>query len=399
MNKRLCFLVVIGSVISMQGFAAKERVIRFQNHVRVGYDDNVNMTDNKDAKETGYLTNISQITGKFIFSSRTEAIIFWQPEFRYRFSADPKLVSYQDLYARLDHAISQRLFMTLSDRLRYQDREAQRQGVKSSDQNYLDNDLQGSLTFTLSSLSNIKVAGGYMTRTWDDDIYGEVRGNNFDKVSVDASFVRQIFNEKVDGLVGVNYSSLNHEGQRGGYNSVAAYLGIDQIFNPKLTAYGRFGYQASTVDTLEATTAADVKSSADDSSPYAQGGFDYAASARTSFNGALGYSLTSSENSLYNAQNRLNLGLGMRHDITAKINVSATLSYFYSMYDSDYTTGISAVSDAEDHYTSLALRATYQINRNNFFELGYIYSTRKTNSSNLTDYDRNRVELGWKLRL
>jgi hypothetical protein len=52
-----------------------------------------------------------------------------------------------------------------------------------------------------------------------------------------------------------------------------------------------------------------------------------------------------------------------------------------------------------DAYLSLALRGTYQINRNNFVELGYTFSTRSVDESTLSDYDRNRIELGWKLRL
>ena len=121
MNKRLCYFVVAGTLIAVQGFAAKEKVVRFTNHVRVGYDDNVD--SNAANTETGYLTNISQLTGKFVFSSRSELLLFWQPEFRYRFDADPNKVTYQDVYARLDHAISQRVFMTLSDRLTYQARD------------------------------------------------------------------------------------------------------------------------------------------------------------------------------------------------------------------------------------------------------------------------------------
>lgn len=387
MNKRLCHLVVLGALASVQGFAAKEEVLRFENFVRVGYDDNIDSS--AEEKDSGYLTNVSQLTGNFTFSTRSEAVLFWQPEFRYRFDADPEFVSYQDLYGRLDHAISERVSLSLSDRFRYQDKDAQSElGANATDRNYIENDLQGSLAVTLSESGQIKMGAGYKIRVWDDDAYGEDAGNNFDQVRGDASYIRAI-GDQMDGIFGVNVVSHEYDGDRGGYDSVAALVGVDQTFSSQLTGYGRVGYQFNDVD--------NGGRSSDSSSPYLNAGFDYNASERTTVNGALGYSISQSENSVYNAQDRFNIGVGVRHDLTSKINLSAALSYVFSQYDSDYAAV--GVGDAEDDFVNLSIRGTYEINRNNFVELGGIFSSRSTDSAFLSDYDRNRVELGWKLKL
>lgn len=394
MNKRLCYIVVAGSLISLQGYAAKEKVIRFENRVRVGYDDNVNF--NKNNEETSFISNVSQLTGKFVFSSRSELMLFWQPEFRYRFDVEPDFVSYQDLYGRLDHALSQRLFLTLSDRLRYQDKEAQSGAVSATDQNYLENDLKGALTFDLTNLSDIKLGAGYLSRVWDDDQYGKDLGNNFDRLSADANFIRQFFSEKTDAMVGLMYSDVAYEGSRGGYDSVVALLGLDQVFSSKTTAYGRLGVQSTTIENS-------AGGDSDSTTPYLNAGVDFKVSDRTSLNGVIGYSMYQSENTFYNAQERMNIALGGRRDITAKINLAATLSYTMSNYMADYVNDPNApvIPDAMDQYISFALRGTYQINRNNFLELGYTYSYREVDAGTvgLSDYDRNRIDMGWKLRL
>ena len=139
MNKKSLQLLVALTLVAATSFAAKERVVRFQNHLRVGYDDNIYNSAN--AQSSAFVTDIINLSGKFNFSSRTDALLYWQPEFQYRFDADPKFVTYQDLYGRLNHALSQRAFLTISDRFRYQQKDGQTgAALSTSNQNYIETD-------------------------------------------------------------------------------------------------------------------------------------------------------------------------------------------------------------------------------------------------------------------
>jgi hypothetical protein len=104
-----------------------------------------------------------------------------------------------------------------------------------------------------------------------------------------------------------------------------------------------------------------------------------------------------SQNSDYNAQDRLNLGLGVRHDLTAKVSLASSLSYIFSYYDASYSTNDPLdAEDFKDNYFTFTLRCSYQVNRNNFVEAGYLFATRSTDA---TDWGRNRVDVAWRLRL
>jgi hypothetical protein len=399
-TRKLNLLMAV-CLLSSFVYAAKERTITVQNSIRVGYDDNVYSSDDKT--DSAYITDIINLNAKLNFSSRTDMLLYWQPEFRYRFDADPEFVTYQDFYARLNHAISQRTFLELSDRLRYRERgQNGGSGVDKNNNEYFENDLMGSVDYTVNSLSSVKIGGAYKFREWDDDDYGKNGGldipsgyyfgdNNFDQYTGNASYIRQLRPDRTQGSVGVTYTDLDYEGDRGGYDATTVYGGIDQNFNPNLLGNIRLGYTFSSVDNLSGST--------DSDSPYAQAGLEYNPTARTSLTGSLGYSKQMSENSVYNVQDQFSSALGLRHDLTAKISVASSISYIVSSYDSDYsqTASNADLGDADDNYFVCNIRGSYQINRANFIDAGYEYTDR--NSDTFEDYDRNRVDIGWRLRL
>ena len=401
MTTRSLQVLIALSLVSATSFAAKERVIRFQNHVRVGYDDNIYTT--KEKTGSMFITDIINISTKLNFSSRTDALIYWEPEFQYRFDADPEMITYQNLYARLNHALSQRAFLTLSDRFRYQQKEGQTGvGLDEFNQNYLENDLKGAIDYTLNDVSFMKIGLGYKFRVWDDSDYGKWQGagigsggNDFGQVVADASYFRQMKPNKTQIMGGVNYSDLAYDGDRGGFESTTLMVGIDQNFNPQVTGFGRVGYSMSTIE--------QIGGSEDANAPYLQAGVEVNPSARTSVTTSLGYSLKRSENSYYNAQDQFNIGLGVRRDLTAKISLSGSFSYIYSFYDSSYVyANGAAIEDAKDNYVTLGLRCAYQVNRNNFLEAGYLFRTRSVSgsaASGLSDWDGNRIDVAWRLRL
>jgi hypothetical protein len=371
-------------------FAAKDSTFKFQNSVRIGYDDNVYQTRDVIKQDSAFITDIFNVTGDLNFSDRTDMSLYWQPELRYRFDADPELITYQDLYASLGHAVSERLMLELSDHLRYQDKEGQSDlaGGNNIDQNFLENTLLGALDYSLDSVSRVKVGAGYEFRTWDDDFYGETRGNNYDQLKADGSYIRALTRDKTFGLVGVNYVNHEYDGSRGGFDSTTLYGGVDHNFNPSMLGTAQLGYTFGSVDSFSG--------SEDTSSPYLQAGLDYKSTDRTSFNGTLGYTISQSENSYFNAADTFNLGLGVKHDLTGKINLSSTLRYTMAKYDSSYARF--GIPDSEEDFVRFSIRGSYQINRNNFVDVGYEFSMRDSDFVLLQEYDRNRTDIGWRVR-
>lgn len=381
---------VAAVLVAMSAFSEQERVIRVQNHLRVGVDDNLYLSEDKE--DSAEIIDVLNISGTLNFSSRSDAVFSYQPEIRYRPDADPKTITYHDAYGKLNHAISQRVFLTLSDRLRYQQRDAQAGMVSRTDQNFLNNDLMGSLDFTLSSVSSLILGAGYELKLWDDDNYGKVLGNNYDKYNGSLSAFRQIGQETTKGMLGVDVTSIEYDGNRGNADAVTLMTGVDNVFSPNLNGFGRIGASFSSVD--------GAAGSKDTTSPYLDAGLSYNPSERTTVNGNIGYTFYQAQNSFYNAQDRASMGLGVSHDVTAKISVAGMLTYVMSQYSGDYAYAGGVVGlDTDDEWLQFNLRGSYQINRNNFAEIGYEFTDRSVNGGTLTEYDRNRFDIGWRLRL
>jgi len=390
MRSKSLYLSVVALLMATSAFSEQQRVVRIQNHLRFGIDDNIYL--NEAEEDSAEIIDVLNISGKMRFSSRTDAVFSYQPEYRYRFDADPDSVTFHDAYASLNHALSQRAFLIISDRMRYQVRDAQSGSVSLTDANYLNNHLMGSLNITLSSLSSLKLGGGYEFRVWEDDTYGKTKGNNYDAYEASVSVFRQMGKETTKGMVGVDLENTEYEGSRGSVDVSTFMVGADHNFNRNVTGFGRVGASMVSADT-------DVTSD-DSTTPYVSAGLDYNPTERTSFNGNVGYSVYRAQNSFYNTQNRFNLGVGAQHDLTAKISVASSLSYVMSAYDGSVYTSFGTIGlDVEDEWIQWNIRGSYQINRNNFVELGYEFTDRAIDKGVLSEFSRNRVDIGWRLRL
>jgi hypothetical protein len=386
-KEKLCLLTVL-SLISASVFAGKDSSIKIQNTVRLGYDDNIYQA--KEETGSAFVSDIFNISGKMTFSERSELLLFWQPEFKYRFDADPEAITYQDVYGRFSHGLTQNVFFQLSDRFRYQQKGAQ-SGANGVDNNFIENNLKGALDFTLSKESQVKVGAGYSLRRWDDDNYGQTLGNDYDQFVGDASYLRELKPNKTTAIAGVNYVNHSFDGDRGGYQSTALYLGVDQNFTPAVSGNLRVGGSFSTIDTGTEEN--------DAYAPYLQGKLLMQASEDTTFTGSIGYSMDKSENSGYNAQDSFKFDLGLQHKLTSKLTLSSTVGYTLSFYNSDYARNVGINDDAEDRVFRFKIRASYEINKNNFVDLGYAFTTRDTTEAQyLTEYNRNVVDLGWRFK-
>ncbi len=389
MSKSSIGLFVVAAMSTVSVFAQQEKSFTVINTAKVGMDSNIYL--NESEEDSAEFRDILNLSGKMKFSGRTDAVFSYQPELAIRFDADPKEVSFHDAYAKLNHAASERLFLTLSDHFRYQMRDAQAGEVSRTDANYFNNDLKGSADVSLSEKGTMQLGAGYEMRVWDDDVYGDDLGGNFDHYTASSSFLRDLNGGASKGMVGLEYHDYEYDGDRGSLEVVTIMTGADHTFNSSMTGFGRVGASFTTVDS--------PIGSEDSSSPYVDAGLVYKPTEKTSFNGSVGYSVYRAETTVFNSQDRLSLGLGVRHDLTAKINLASTISYILGAYESDSANTV-GVPDADDTWVKCSLRGSYQINENNFVELGYEFTQRTVEvGSSETEWDRNRVDLGWRLRL
>ncbi len=98
------------------------------------------------------------------------------------------------------------------------------------------------------------------------------------------------------------------------------------------------------------------------------------------------------------SQERTRLFASLAHDVTARVSGFLTGAYTLGKYDQEdvpETTDVAA--DGDEDTVQVSARATYQVNRLNHLELGYQFLD--VSSDIRTEYSRNRVNVGWVLKI
>ena len=380
-SKKLLFSAVVISV-AVSAYAQKETLYTVENLIRVGYDDNTRFNDqDKDASVT--ISDTLNLGVSVRFSAATQLDADYQGTYTSLPDSDPDDVQSHQAYVKFDHEFSENMGITVSDSFIYSQRDGQ--SGANANANYIDNALRTALKMGVDDLTELRIGGGYVLRKWDNDAYGKTAGNNYDQYVANMSVFR-VLKEETQGMLGVDYSTTEYDGSRGSMDIVSLMTGIEHSFNQSVNAYGRAG--ASFIDAEKVVDGSSM-------SPYLSAGLTYAASDKTSVNGSVGYTSRAANNSFYNVQEMTSLSLGVKHQLS-KIALSSGLSYNMSTYKSDYAR-LAGTGDADDNFLSLSVRGSYELTKNNFIELGYVYSNRDTDVG--SDYERNQVDLGWRWKM
>jgi len=195
---------------------------------------------------------------------------------------------------------------------------------------------------------------------------------------------------------------------------------LQQVFNPNLFADLRVGYERKELDQA-------VEDSQE--TPYGEISLTFLPSPATRITGGAGYSLFETDVYPFGNQTRTRFFANLAHDLTAKISLYLSGIYTKGDYDGDdlpegatlrdlptkvreeIAPGateaqldsplsqefIDAVSDKSEDIYQVSARVTYKVNRLNWLEAGWQYS--KLDSDLREDFERNRVHVGWKLKL
>jgi len=290
--------------------------------------------------------------------------------------------------------------------------------VVRENNDYLYNSLEATLATILRPDTRMDFSGRYLTLRYDDKEVAD--REDYDIYVAGLTIYHNIVPESSVGVdlrfqAAAYESALNRDSDD--YQLGAA---LQQVFNPNLFASLRAGYERKELD--------DAQINAQDS-PYGEVSVTFLPSPATRLTGGAGYSFFETDVYPFGNQTRTRVFANLAHDLTAKISVYLSGIYTKGDYDGDdlpqgatlrdlppkvredIAPGISdavldtplsdefinAVSDKSEDIYQVSARVTYKVNRANWLEAGWQYS--KLDSDLREDFDRNRVHVGWKLKL
>ena len=118
----------------------------------------------------------------------------------------------------------------------------------------------------------------------------------------------------------------------------------------------------------------------------------------TRITGAASYSIFESDVTSYLSQDRFYASLSLAHDFTAKLSFYLSGAYSLNSYDEKYSM-YDGLEDGDENTYLISMRMSYRVNRINWLEAGYQFVMLDSDVTNRESYDRNRVDLGWKIQL
>ena len=99
----------------------------------------------------------------------------------------------------------------------------------------------------------------------------------------------------------------------------------------------------------------------------------------------------------YASQNRSYFSLSLAHDFTAKLSFYVSGAFTFNEYEADYS--LDGLGDADENSYLVSARLAYRINRINWIEAGWQFVELDSDVEGRVSYDRNRVDIGWKIQL
>lgn len=382
---------LVGTLLASPSFAASETAQNFQikNRFRVGWDDNVyevekDKTDSfKMIEELELLLNLD-MEQTFLGARYRPTFIYWSDR-------DPDDTDFHhEADIVFSHNFTPRLSLNAKDTLRIAELPEliDRGSVVREKDSYTYNLADGVLGYRLSDPTRVELGARYTVLRYDE---AEVSStDDYDIYAVGVSLRHQM--QRETALSGdlryeqTEYTDLDIRSS----DSIFAGLGLEQIFTPNLVGSIRGGLQQKSFDD---------ESIDDESSPFGDVSLTYLPSPKTRITGGVGYSLFEADVYPFASQDRLLSFVSLSHDLTARIQLFLAGSYQNSKYHRDQSlddASYAKVDGSEDVMQGSA-RVSYMLNRKNYLEASLQYLDFSSDVRN--DFDRTRVELGWRTQL
>lgn len=383
--------ILTGALLAGSAFSASETAQSFQvkNRFRVGWDNNVYETE-KDTQDSFKI--IEEL--EFLLNLDLEQTFIgarYRPTFMYWTDRDPDDTDFQheaDLV--FSHNFTPRLSLNLKETLRIAELPElmDRGNLARQKSDYTYNLLDGVFGYRMSDATRVELGGRYTILRYDEKPFSDT--DDYDIYAVGATLRHQLQPETALS-VDLRYEQTEYRvlDERSS-DSIFGGVGLEQIFSPNLVGSIRGGIQQKSFDDSHI---------GDESSPFGDISLTYLPSPKTRITGGLGYSLFEADVYPFASQDRLLSYVSLSHDLTARVQLFLAGSYQKSKYHSDQALNDPELVgiDGEEDVVQGSARLSYMVNRKNYLEASIQYMDFASDLR--SDFDRTRVELGWRTQL
>ena len=396
--KQIQTLIVAGMTLALAGvaFGAADAPVHMNNRIRLGYDDNIYQSDDtSDRAPEESLRVIEEIELLVNLNmERTYVGLRYRPSLVWYENREPHDTDFlNDLDANLTHTFNPSLSLSLSDTLRANqlpELQDDNYVVREKDDNYY-NTAIATLSYNLRPETRLDLSGRYITLIYDSD--SPAKDNNDYSSLVGGLTLRQQLASRTTVMGDLRYQTLSYD-EAGEENNrdaatIFAGLGAEQTFSPKILGTARAGVESRAYDN-------DLYD--DNTLPYGELAMTFLPTPATRITGSASYTIYESDVDSYLSQNRTYLSLSAAHDFTAKLSFYISGAYTINAYEQDYSLE-EGLGDADEKSFLVSARLAYQLNRINWIEAGYQYVKLDSEVPNREGYERNRVDVGWKIQL
>lgn len=381
-------------VIPFSGFAQERAdLFEFHNRLRVEYDDNVRQS--KVAKQDS-LKLIEEAEFVVNFDSQGTYIgLRYQPSFVWWEDRDEDETDlHHQLDANLSHDFSDRLSLSVKELFRLAEQpELQQEGegaVVRENNDFIYNSLNAGLTGQIveNTIGVIDVRHALVAYE-DSDVGAD---NDYDQLVIGGDIRHQLQPEMtVEGQL--RYNTTDYEDNLRGSESVQIGGKVSRVFSPQMQGNVRLGYESKSFDS------AGVE---DTDTPYIDAGLVFVVSNSTRINAGLGWGQAQTPTSKFATQDRTSVYVGLAQDVSNRLSINGSVGYTTGDFSADEAT--SAFNPATDStgtedVVRASLRGSYMLNRSNWLEFGVQYVDLTSDIRPASEFDRTRVNLGWRTQL
>jgi hypothetical protein len=395
MNVRTFQTYILVALISAPfvGFSQeKENPIEIFNRVGVEYDDNIRQASTGEASSLKISEDV-----EFVVNFDNDISLFsmrYNPSFTYwenRPEDDTDLHHQFDLV--YDRELSPRAALSIKDVFRLAELPElidDGNGVLvREDNDFIYNSISGGLNAKLAENLTGVLDVRHSLLAYDDADVASI--NDYETVTVGADIGRQL--QPRTGVEGqARFTSADYEDNFRNYDAVQFGAKFSHHISPRLQGTLRAGYETRSFDTV----------SEDASSPYADGQLTCVVARDTRVNGGLGLGLSQTPLSEFASSDRVSVYGGVTHDLNARLTVNLSAQAFNNEYSADEATG--AFDPGSDQVGTedvlrLSARVSYKLNPTNWLEAGWQYAELDSEVRSESNYERNRLHVGWKINL
>lgn len=367
-------------------------VIDIGNRLALEYDDNV-YEETTDKQDSFKINEGLELGIRFERDVASFISLSYMPTFVWYSDREPDDTDFNqglDIYA--SHEFSPRVTGTAKYlmRLSQQPQEISRGTVVREEGDYAYNEGSANVDVGILPKTSASVAGRYTMLDYDNETSSESEDRD---ITAAGLTIRQRLSDSRNVVADYRNESVNYDFQETAdlrdYVANFAGLGLEQTM-ANFVGIFRAGYQGTTYenDALD-----------DSSDPYGDATITYVHTPRTRVALSAAYSMNEASSSDYATQERSIISATFYHDPTAKIALQLSATYNIGAYDeaTRVRDNPETIAGGDDEIIQIFTRVGYKVDTRNTIELVYNYYDLASDIQ--SEFDRNRVALGWRLDL